>query len=209
MDFDQPNQTHIPWKPIVIIGGGLVLAIIIVVSVLSWTQSRSSNVVQKTFSSFSTDGVNKEDVCAKVPNPDLCKIQTLKDLAIIEKKTKSCESLNDSQKDDCIWGVAKSSMDPSVCDLIKNSDWKKRCSDEVLKENAIKKNDLSICDKIQDESVKSSCREEVSDPDFDGLDYKQEIEVYKTDPNNSDTDGDGYKDGEEVKTGHDPLKKDK
>jgi len=46
----------------------------------------------------------------------------------------------------------------------------------------------------------------IDDHDFDGLaDWEEEI--YKTDPNNPDTDGDGYLDGEEVASGFDPTKK--
>lgn len=42
------------------------------------------------------------------------------------------------------------------------------------------------------------------DVDNDGLTNREES-YWNTDPNNSDTDGDGYLDGEEVVSGHDPL----
>jgi len=42
------------------------------------------------------------------------------------------------------------------------------------------------------------------DWDNDGLTNREES-FWGTDPNNSDTDGDGYLDGEEVASGHDPL----
>ena len=46
----------------------------------------------------------------------------------------------------------------------------------------------------------------IDDHDFDGLaDWEEKI--HKTDPNNPDTDGDGYLDGEEVASGFDPTKK--
>ncbi len=46
----------------------------------------------------------------------------------------------------------------------------------------------------------------IDDYDFDGLaDWEEEI--YKTNPLNPDTDGDGYLDGEEVASGFDPTKK--
>jgi hypothetical protein len=41
------------------------------------------------------------------------------------------------------------------------------------------------------------------DPDLDGLTNLEEYK-YQTDPQNPDTDGDGYKDGEEVKNGYNP-----
>jgi len=43
------------------------------------------------------------------------------------------------------------------------------------------------------------------DIDNDGLSNELEIIIYGTDPNNSDTDGDGYIDGEEVVGGYNPL----
>ncbi len=42
------------------------------------------------------------------------------------------------------------------------------------------------------------------DSDNDGLNNSEEISQYKTDPNNPDTDGDGFKDGDEVKNGYNP-----
>ncbi len=44
------------------------------------------------------------------------------------------------------------------------------------------------------------------DSDKDGLSDLEE-RLYHTNPNNPDTDGDGYKDGEEVKNGYDPASK--
>jgi len=49
-------------------------------------------------------------------------------------------------------------------------------------------------------------QENLKDNDNDGLkDWEEEL--YKTNPNNPDTDADGYLDGEEVNSGHNPLVK--
>lgn len=42
------------------------------------------------------------------------------------------------------------------------------------------------------------------DTDDDGLTDRDEVNVFKTDPNEPDTDGDGFLDGEEVRNGYDP-----
>jgi hypothetical protein len=49
------------------------------------------------------------------------------------------------------------------------------------------------------------CEESLIDTDNDGITDKNEINIYQTDPNNPDTDGDSYNDGEEVNNGYNPL----
>lgn len=55
------------------------------------------------------------------------------------------------------------------------------------------------------ESVVMYGASEPKDSDFDGLTDQGEVQIFKTDPANPDTDGDGYLDGEEVMLGSDPL----
>ena len=57
----------------------------------------------------------------------------------------------------------------------------------------------------EDERVRGTDPNSV-DTDNDGLTDFVEIDKYKTDPLKKDTDNDGYLDGEEVQSGHDPLK---
>ena len=45
----------------------------------------------------------------------------------------------------------------------------------------------------------------IVDSDLDGLTDKGEQQIFKTDPGNPDTDGDGYLDGAEILSGSDPL----
>jgi len=44
----------------------------------------------------------------------------------------------------------------------------------------------------------------VIDSDFDGLSDYEEVKIYHTNPLNTDSDGDGYLDGAEVKSGYNP-----
>lgn len=59
--------------------------------------------------------------------------------------------------------------------------------------------------KAQQQSIINYNGQPVVDSDLDGLTDQAEIQVYKTDPNNSDTDGDGYYDGAEALSGSDPF----
>jgi len=50
---------------------------------------------------------------------------------------------------------------------------------------------------------------DLPDDDFDGIPNQDEINIYKTDPRNNDTDGDGYSDRNELLNGYSPLNKEK
>lgn len=56
-----------------------------------------------------------------------------------------------------------------------------------------------------DEETTYGTDKNIVDSDADGLTDWAEIKIYKTNPLNPDTDNDGYKDGQEVINGYDPL----
>lgn len=68
--------------------------------------------------------------------------------------------------------------------------------DDILNANS---NDLAVCNPDPGNPD--------SDIDHDGLKDWQEIQIYQSNPCRTDTDGDGYLDGEEVASGYDPTKK--
>jgi len=55
----------------------------------------------------------------------------------------------------------------------------------------------------QEEALYGTAIDQV-DTDADNLTDRDEVKVFKTDPNNADTDGDTYIDGDEVRAGYDP-----
>lgn len=57
-----------------------------------------------------------------------------------------------------------------------------------------------------EEEIALNTKKDQVDTDVDGLTDWAEVKIYKTDPLNPDTDGDGYKDGQEVINGYDPLR---
>lgn len=90
------------------------------------------------------------------------------------------------------------------------------CDDIGLYTQARATLDVLLCREIVENDMRESCKESVADlltiaqaqdeEDFDedGL-TKQEEETYGTDPENPDTDSDGYLDGAEVSAGYNPL----
>jgi len=71
--------------------------------------------------------------------------------------------------------------------------------------------DISLEEKSEQENSSLDLGQEAEkefiydlDTDRDGLTDKQEETTWKTDPNNPDTDGDGFLDGEEAKKGYNP-----
>src|SRR3989339_212955 len=77
------------------------------------------------------------------------------------------------------------------------------------KENEIIESSKALLDTDQDgltdeEELGLGLNINKNDSDDDGLFDREELRVYKTDPLNKDTDGDGYLDGAEVKNGFNP-----
>ena len=269
MDFqDDPAQSRmIPWKLILIIGGGVLVAAGIIWGIVLFTHRTPQLETSKTISSsnsgkdVSTSPTSVEQ-CESVPNPDACKNTLAKQDAITKKDTKVCDALPAITKDDCILGVVRAANDPSLCSRLSNKDDVRLCSNRIQTMVAVAASDDAMCDKITDEEGKKNCHESVlatvtvanckerkqdlayctlletiesatkaldrdlcnvlkdsdsvtncrsrivlDDPVHDGLSTEQETEIYHTDPRNADTDGDGYTDGSEVASGHDPLKK--
>ncbi|MHB8903506.1 MAG: hypothetical protein ACYC40_00145 [Patescibacteria group bacterium] len=108
----------------------------------------------------------------------------------------------------CIERIAESDKNTD-CNLITNSELKNNCLSVIYYQKAKSSKDAKVCRQIPELIRRANCLSELenidlhSDADKDGLDFLQEI-VNNTDPNNPDTDGDGYKDGDEFKNGFNP-----
>ncbi|OGF27814.1 hypothetical protein A2331_06940 [Candidatus Falkowbacteria bacterium RIFOXYB2_FULL_34_18] len=82
-------------------------------------------------------------------------------------------------------------------------------TEQKNKENEIIESSKALLDTDQDgltdeEELGLGLNINKNDSDDDGLFDREELRVYKTDPLNKDTDGDGYLDGAEVKNGFNP-----
>lgn len=79
------------------------------------------------------------------------------------------------------------------------------CADQAATEKAIRENDASPCASIKPGMQRDGCFLAIAnqDPDADGLFTNDEL-LYSSSPADPDTDGDGFKDGDEVAAGYDP-----
>ncbi len=100
---------------------------------------------------------------------------------------------------------------PENCLRLKSSEVQKACESVFYYETAVVQGDTELCKKVTNEKLNLYCIKNINamdktlDSDNDGLTDYEERNVYKTDPNKNDTDGDGYSDGIEIRNGYNPL----
>ena len=117
-----------------------------------------------------------------------------------------CLETKDLFQLNCIDNILFKTRDIGLCNDLTDSA-KDYCLYKEMTIEAKASGNISLCDTIEKVSDRAVCREEYSqigDADSDGLNDYDEI-FYGTDVNNPDTDGDGFKDGEEVEKGYNPL----
>lgn len=175
-----------------------------------------------------------ENLCEIIPSisdRDICYLELVK-VSLLDQL---CAKVSDSAlKIDCDNFVVSKSNNFSACNIISDESERDYCYERVVMNSpqegqklclnldkvdqnkcweifytreALSKVDYAICNKISTDDGRKNCLKRMPD-DSDGdflSDYK-ELTVYGTDPNKKDTDGDGFDDGTEVKSGHDPLK---
>jgi hypothetical protein len=141
MDFnDSPSGLNIPWKPIAIGAGVLVLVVLIVV-VMFRIFGGGDEVLM-----VGNEGVNVEELTDR----EITKI------AETQLSSEVCDLINNQdQRDGCYWSVASESGNPAYCQgMESNSD---RCNDGVNLNLAIDNNNWAYCAQISDTRKKSQC----------------------------------------------------
>jgi len=137
------------------------------------------------------------------------------------KNIELCELLEEEASLECVKKVVDLGIEYEQCDSIDlryatltqkiyNIEPRNLCKSMFILQEAVEKNDAAICSEIISNELRANCMVSISkidvnsDVDADNLGYYYEI-FYKSDPAKADTDGDGYKDGDEVKGGYDPA----
>lgn len=128
--------------------------------------------------------------------------------AIKGTDTALCATIvSESWKDGCFNRIFELRGALDYCDTV--GERKTRCVEIVSYRDAIRVGNPKLCSKIEDKETMLDCEEvaigsaALMDSDNDGLTNEQEAQL-GTDPRNPDTDGDGFKDGDEVKAGYNP-----
>lgn len=164
--------------------------------------------------------------CAKTPDAAACSQLVVAHQAAVVKETSVCDVLKNGERDQCVVRTAFSAGDVSLCDAVSDAgvrDLCKRqfvrmdaancrelgggqteCDTEAAYEAALKSGDPASC-ASSDPVVQQNCTDMLGelDQDGDGLTFVEEHR-YGSSDTNPDSDGDGFKDGDEVAAGFNP-----
>lgn len=137
---------------------------------------------------------------------NVCIDKFLSDNAKNENNILLCdEIILNNDKTECYRNIIYKQSDINFCKDLQDN-WKKECVLTIVSKLFNEKNDISICKEAEKSELKDLCLYDINiitDIDQDYLSNEDE-KKYGTDPNNPDTDGDGYSDGDEVKAGYNP-----
>ena len=144
------------------------------------------------------------EICAKISETVL-KQSCLDNLIPISGDFSACGKLAaETQRDYCYKKIVSGFADKSECDKLSAAD-RLLCLEIFITAQAAQTQAYDLCQTIPTESGKNNCRRILpQDSDGDKLSDYAEKHFYFTDPQNPDTDGDGYPDGTEVRGGYNP-----
>ncbi|MBI4435456.1 hypothetical protein HY630_02195 [Candidatus Uhrbacteria bacterium] len=164
MDFnDYPQQKSLPWKPIALIAGGVVLGIVVVFVVVRLIQSaRQEDVVIQNGSAQMREEFTR---CEESADPDACRDGLVKDLAQSEGSVEMCDLLETQEsQDNCYWSVARTTQEAAACSGISVTAYAQRCADDVALATAVESQDIQRCEGIVDERREEQCVERILGP---------------------------------------------
>lgn len=129
-----------------------------------------------------------------------------------EEKWNDCKTITEeAARLSCLAAGLQAGMGEAFCNGLTGDD-RAFCLDRFYLQEGVADTPTS-CEKIQDQTLAAECRHAAVAPpvedtrldaDNDGLTDHEETERYGTDPENPDTDGDGFSDGDEIKAGYNP-----
>jgi len=173
------------------------------------------------------------DVCDSIINGDTkeeCHNDVLFRLAEDSYLEGDCQKISDeSTKNSCLRLVEKNIVNDNKCAEYGVDEV--LCDQKSIFDQAVEESNPSLCQSLVDDEMRGECEGSVtippadndgdgldsdieselglddnnSDVDGDGLTDGEEVNTYNTDPLNPDSDGDSFPDGTEVENGYNPL----
>ncbi len=165
--FDQPTEEmkKIPWKPIGIVGGSVLVALLVIVGIVLFVRSRQSAELDQQRMERTLSQVERLlESCDQKEDPEACREQRLREAAQGTALLEVCEMIEDTKaQNDCIWRLAREQNTIQACDAISEPELVQACRDN-LTYLAVKKDPLNqSCESIVSQRLKSQCERMVLD----------------------------------------------
>lgn len=164
MEFgDYPTERSIPWKPIALGAGGILLVVILVIILFRVLGSNDTLLVSpKEEATKQADVIL--DSCQNAENIEGCLEAGKSQAAIVTGDTTYCGDLEGAKWDDCILGAAREYMDLKACTAIQSAGVRTLCEDAVNTDLAKTNNDPSFCSQLSTEEKIVACQRFFQDP---------------------------------------------
>lgn len=157
---DYSVQKSLPWKPIALIAGGVILVIVVVFVVVRLIQNTRQEEVL-----IQNGGTDELAACEIAADPDGCRAGLVEDLAVSEGSEEMCELLDAQEdQDNCYWAVARTTQDVKPCSSISVPENAGRCADGVMEAQALEVGDPALCAQIGDVARALRCEASIAGP---------------------------------------------
>ncbi len=157
--FEQQSEGKQPPLKIIamIIAGVVVVGIIVVVIMMVLKARQSIRVETQSLDRVESQLEQSLEGCAQEADPDACRQKKIVAAAQATGAASLCEKLEDEDRDECIWKIARERKNPETCADIADEENRAICADTLYARIAIDAEDLEMCEKISDEELKENC----------------------------------------------------
>lgn len=149
------ESKQIPWKPVAIVAGGFVMAVVIVIVVLRLLRGVGDSADLRAV---------VQDRCKNAQDQEACLQAQTQRTAKENGNLKLCSDLLGDAFDGCVWELALDRQDPELCKKLNSIENQEQCFVGIVDRLAVQKNDQLICDQIQDEVKRTACKDVVQGP---------------------------------------------
>lgn len=155
-DYAQP-QKSLPWKPIALIAGGVVLLIVVVFVVVRLIRDVREEEILTNAGSQTEASLA---ACDDAQDPNTCRDRLMGDLAKEQGSQELCGSIDSVEfRDNCYWSIARVSQDVEACSELSEDGKAIRCANGVNEALAVASMDTTYCEAIRDEDRAKRCVE--------------------------------------------------